>query len=319
MLLLNRIRYRRFAIIGLLLALILTISGCTSNKENIIAKVDGDNITKEEFESDFQVFKRISEQQLGEDALSQVGEDGKTLEEELKQRIVEKLIMERLIEKEAKKMNIEIASEEIKEQMEEYISVIGGQEKFDEFLNNSHISKEFFEENLRKELLFNKYREAFLNDTTINEKEVKNYFENNKEELIVVKASHILVKTEEEGKKVLKKLKAGEDFAKLAKEVSIDKTSAIQGGNLGYFAKGDMIAEFEEAAFALKPGEISDLIHTEVGYHIIKVEDKKDTYEALKDDIVMVLKEDKYVERIKKLRDEAKVKIFLDSKANNTK
>lgn len=318
MLLLNRIS-RRFAIIGLLLALILTISGCTGKEEGIVAKVDGDKITQEEFDSDFQVFKRISEQQLGEDAMSQVGEDGKTLEETLKQKIIEKLIMERIVEKESKKMNIEITSDEIQKQMEEYVKAMGGEEKFDEFLKNNHISKEFFEENLRKELLFNKYRDAFLNDIQINEKEVKKYFEENKEELVVVKASHILVKTEEEGKKVLKRLEAGEDFAKVAGEVSIDKTSSMQGGSLPYFAKGDMIAEFEEAAFALNPGEISDLVHTEVGYHIIKVEDKKDTYEALKDDIVKVLKDDKYLEEMKELRNKAKVKIFLDTKSTKTK
>lgn len=318
MLLLNRIS-RRFAIIGLLLALILTISGCTGKEEGIVAKVDGDKITQEEFDSDFQVFKRISEQQLGEDAMSQVGEDGKTLEETLKQKIIEKLIMERIVEKESKKMNIEITSDEIQKQMEEYVKAMGGEEKFDEFLKNNHISKEFFEENLRKELLFNKYRDAFLDDIQINEKEVKKYFEENKEELIVVKASHILVKTEEEGKKVLKRLEAGEDFAKVASEVSIDKTSSMQGGSLPYFAKGDMIAEFEEAAFALSPGEISDLVHTEVGYHIIKVEDKKDTYEALKDDIVKVLKDDKYLEEMKELRNKAKVKILLDTKSTKIK
>ncbi|WP_353094426.1 peptidylprolyl isomerase [Tissierella praeacuta] len=314
----NRIS-RRFAIIGLLLALILTISGCTGKEEGIVAKVDGDKITQEEFDSDFQVFKRISEQQLGEDAMSQVGEDGKTLEETLKQKIIEKLIMERIVEKESKKMNIEITSDEIQKQMEEYVKAMGGEEKFDEFLKNNHISKEFFEENLRKELLFNKYRDAFLDDIQINEKEVKKYFEENKEELIVVKASHILVKTEEEGKKVLKRLEAGEDFAKVASEVSIDKTSSMQGGSLPYFAKGDMIAEFEEAAFALSPGEISDLVHTEVGYHIIKVEDKKDTYEALKDDIVKVLKDDKYLEEMKELRNKAKVKILLDTKSTKIK
>lgn len=315
----SKINYRRFLIIGLLLALILTVSGCKSSEEGIVAKVNGEKITEEEFDSDFQVFKKVYEQQLGEDAMSQEGEDGRTLEETLKENVIEKLIMERLVAKEAEKMNIEVAPEEVQEQMEQYITMLEGQEKFNEFLEANQISKEFFEENLRKELLFSKHKEAFINDTSIEEKEAKDYFEANKENLIVVKASHILVKTEEEGKKVLERLKAGEVFAKLAEELSIDKASAIQGGSLGYFKKGDMIAEFEEAAFALNPGETSDLVKTEVGYHIINVEDKKDTYEALKDDIIGLLKEEKYLEKLQDLRDNAKVKIFLDTTKTDTK
>jgi parvulin-like peptidyl-prolyl isomerase len=314
MLVLNKTRSKRFLIIGLLLALILTVSGCNSKEEGLVARVDGEGITVEEFESDFQVFKRIYEQQLGEDAMTQVGEDGRTLGESLKENIIEKLIMERLVAKEAKDMNIEVTSEEIQKQMEEYITLMEGQEKFDEFLKSNQLSKEFFEENLRKELLFNKHREAFIDSTSIDEKEAKKYFDDNKENLVVVKASHILVKTEDEGKKVLEKLKAGEDFGKLAEEVSIDKASALEGGSLNYFGKGDMIAEFEEAAFALNPGETSDLVHTEVGYDIIHVEDKKDTYEALKDDIIGLLKDNKYLEKIQKLRDNAKIKIYLDIK-----
>lgn len=315
MLLLNKINYRKFALIGLL-ALILTVGGCSSNGKGLVAKVNGEGITEEEFDSDFQVFKRIYEQQLGEDALSQTGEDGRALEETLKENIVEKLIMERLVEKEAKDMNIEVTQEEIEDQMEQYITMMEGQEKFDEFLKSNQLSKEFFEENLRKELLFNKHREAFMNNTSIDEKEAKDYFEANKDDLVVVKASHILVKTEDEGKKVLDRLKAGEDFAKLAEEVSIDKASASQGGSIGYFAKGDMIAEIEEAAFALNAGETSGLVKTEVGYHIILVEDKKETYEALKDDIIGYLKDDKYMEKIQDLRDNAKVKIYLDTNTN---
>ncbi len=307
MLLLSKINYRRFAIIGLLLALILTISGCKSSEEGLVAKVNGEGITNEEFESDFQVFKKVYEQKIGEDAMSQKGEDGRTLEETLKENVIEKLIMERLVAKEAKDMNIEVTPEEVQDQMKQYITMMEGQEKFDEFLKTNQLSKEFFEENLRKELLFNKHKEAFMNDTPIDEKEAKDYFEANKENLVVVKASHILVKTEDEGKKVLERLKAGEDFAKLAGEVSIDKASAVQGGS------------FEESAFALKPGETSDLVKTEVGYHIIHVEDKKDTYEALKDDIIGLLKENKYLEKLQDLRDNAKVKIFLDTTKTDTK
>jgi peptidyl-prolyl cis-trans isomerase D len=98
-----------------------------------------------------------------------------------------------------------------------------------------------------------------------------------------VRASHILfktdgkndadVKTKAEG--VLKQVKSGADFAELAKKYSEDEQSAKQGGDLDYFGKGKMVAEFDQAAFSMQPGQISDLVKSQFGYHIIKVIDKK--------------------------------------------
>lgn len=297
----------------LLVVLVFTVSGCKNSEEGLVARVDGEEITVEEYENDYEIFKRMYEQQLGEDAMSQVDENGKTLGEKLKEDIIEKLIMERLVTKDAKNMNIAVTDEEIEEQMDQYIVLMEGQEKFDEFLEANKLTKEFFKENLKKELLFNKHREAFLKDAKITDEEIEEYFNSNKEDLIVVKASHILVRSEDDGKIVLAKLNAGEEFASVAATESVDSQSAIQGGNLGYFKKGKYINEFEEAAFALKIGEISSLVKTELGYHIIKIEDRKDTLETLKDDIIILLKDDKYLGKIQNLKNNAKIKIFLDT------
>lgn len=86
-----------------------------------------------------------------------------------------------------------------------------------------------------------------------------------------VHARHILVETEEEAQKVKERLQAGEDFAALAKELSKDTGSASEGGDLGWFPRGVMVTAFEEAAFALQPGEISDIVQTSFGYHIINL------------------------------------------------
>lgn len=86
-----------------------------------------------------------------------------------------------------------------------------------------------------------------------------------------VHAAHILVETEEKGKEVLEKLQAGADFAALAAEYSIDTGSKDQGGDLGWFPRGVMVSEFEDAAFALDVGETSDLVSSDYGYHIIRV------------------------------------------------
>ncbi|NND85949.1 MAG: peptidylprolyl isomerase [Nitrosopumilus sp.] len=87
---------------------------------------------------------------------------------------------------------------------------------------------------------------------------------------VKVKCSHILVAKQSESLAILERIKNGEKFGKLAKELSIDTGSAKKDGNLGYFTKGMMVKPFEEAAFKLQIGEISNPVKTEFGYHIIK-------------------------------------------------
>jgi len=124
----------------------------------------------------------------------------------------------------------------------------------------------------------------------VTDKDVKDYYEKHKAELTTnnqIKASHILVKTEDEAKKIVDQLKKGGDFAKIAKEKSIDTGSAKNGGDLGFFSRGQMVPEFETAAFSLKEGEIGGPVKTQFGYHVIKVTGKKEgkvvDFEKVKD------------------------------------
>jgi len=87
---------------------------------------------------------------------------------------------------------------------------------------------------------------------------------------VKIKCSHILVEKQSESLVISERLKKGEKFAKLARELSIDSGSAKKDGNLGYFTKGMMVKQFEEIAFKLQIGEISEPVKTEFGYHIIK-------------------------------------------------
>ncbi|MGO9171618.1 MAG: peptidylprolyl isomerase [Rhodomicrobium sp.] len=127
-----------------------------------------------------------------------------------------------------------------------------------------------------------------------------------------VRARHILVKSEQEAKDLVKQLKAGADFTELAKKSS-DGPSAQTGGDLGYFSRGQMVKPFEDAAFALKPGEISAPVQTEFGWHVIKVEDRRNrpvpSFDEVKDQLMASLVQNQLKTVVQGLRGTAKVEI----------
>jgi peptidyl-prolyl cis-trans isomerase C len=125
-----------------------------------------------------------------------------------------------------------------------------------------------------------------------------------------VRARHILVKTEDEAKAIIVELKNGADFAELAKQKSTDP-GAAEGGDLGYFPKDEMVPEFADAAFKLEKGQISEPVHTRFGWHVIKVEDKRErqvpAFDQVRDQLATHLVRKAQAELITKLRADAKV------------
>ncbi|GGA91344.1 peptidylprolyl isomerase [Brucella endophytica] len=126
-----------------------------------------------------------------------------------------------------------------------------------------------------------------------------------------VRARHILVKTKEEAEAIIKKLEGGAKFEDLAKESSTDG-SAQNGGDLGYFAQGQMVPEFEKAAFALEPGAYTkEPVQTQFGFHVIKLEDKRaqqpPAFDQVKEQVRSILMRERYVDLMKKLRSDMKV------------
>ena len=126
-----------------------------------------------------------------------------------------------------------------------------------------------------------------------------------------IHARHILVTSEDEAKAVAERLQKGEDFATVAKEVSKDPSA--EGGDLGFFGRGQMLKPFEDAAFALEVGQVSAPVQTQFGWHIIKVEEKREkplpTFDEVKDTIIAQLVQQKAQQTLRELHEGAKIDV----------
>jgi len=134
-----------------------------------------------------------------------------------------------------------------------------------------------------------------------------------------VRARHILVKSEAEAKDVIAKLKGGADFDKLAREISIDPSAKTNGGDLEYFTKGQMVAEFSDAAFKLNKGQVSEPVKSQFGFHVIKVEDKRKKpvpkYEEVKEQVQAFVVRKAQAELVMKARADAKIENLVKKDA----
>jgi peptidyl-prolyl cis-trans isomerase C len=171
----------------------------------------------------------------------------------------------------------------------------------------------------QRQLLFTVMMEKEIQNTTVSDEQIKKWYSENLSDLMqpeTVRARHILVKDEKTAKKVQGLLKKKDaKFEELAAEYSIEPGAKESGGDLNYFAKGQMVPEFEKVAFSLKVGEISDIVKTQFGYHIIKLEDKKAAgpipLETIKEQVTRKLKFDNYIAPLKK---DAKIEIIEEKK-----
>jgi peptidyl-prolyl cis-trans isomerase C len=162
--------------------------------------------------------------------------------------------------------------------------------------------KEFKRMTLVSEMLKNEVE----GKSTVKEQELRDFYERHKDTFTAgeeVKASHILVDTEAEAEDIMKKILKKESFSELAKQLSKDHTSAIKGGDLGFFGKGRMVSEFDKVAFELDPGEVSDPVKTQFGYHIIKVIEKRMSKQRDFDEVKSVIERRLKAEKQKTLFD----------------
>lgn len=228
---------KRILFIICIIALVACTKKGPEQKGPYLAKVDKATITKEDFDTQYEALPDYAKEMFE-------GADGK-------ERFLKELVKKEMLYQEA---------------------LAKGYEKDDSYLKKL----EEFKKLTLISLLFEK---EVMKEASVSDLEVKDFFDKNKAEFTTtsqLRASHILVGTEDEAKKVLERLKKGNKFENVAKAVSIDKASAKNGGDLGYFSRGQMVPEFERAALNLKVGEMSEPVKTAFGYHIIKLTDRKE-------------------------------------------
>jgi len=300
--------------------------GAETAEQDKVAVVNGTVITRQ----DFDVEMNRAQQQI-----TRIGRPISDAQlEAIKNEVLENLINRELLYQESHKKGIKIDDATIDKELAALKGRFPSEEEFDAALGKMHLT----ESNVRFEIERGMAVQQFVDKefggkVTVTDEDAKSYYDSNLDSFKQpeqVCASHILIKVDpdaDEAKKadarkkieeVQKKLKNGEDFGALAKEFS-QCPSSEKGGDLGCFSKGQMVQPFEEAAFALEPGKVSDIVETNFGYHLIKVSEKKPAstmpYAEVKDRLQQYLKQEKIQEELSsyatKLKEEAKVERFL--------
>lgn len=300
----------------------------------VAAVVNGQNITENQLEQYAGIQQLVmtlfqSNQQFASVLLD--SEEGEALINEFKKRKLDGLIEQTLLEQEAEARNVIVSQEDKEESFNQHLNQIKQQYNLSESqlvetLSQQGIGsldqyKEMFLNESEQDLLINKLSQEVVEEAEVSDQEIENYYNENKERYEQedqVEASHILLDTEEEAEDIIEQLENGADFSDLAEEYSTDQGSASQGGSLGFFEKnGQMIPEFEEAAFDLEIGEISNPVESQYGYHVIKVTDKKEagvqSLTEVKDNIEQNLLNSKqqqvWEEYVEEIKDEAEIEI----------
>ncbi|MCM3633758.1 peptidylprolyl isomerase [Paenibacillus camelliae] len=240
--------------IALILVIIFPIGG---NKEETLATVNGTKITQKDLLGTLQ-------QYYGDSITS----------------VLDRMITEEVVGQEAKAKNIKLTDADLSADIAALKIDYGSEENFQSFLSYYGMT----EDDLKNELKLQTLVRLLLQDTVeVTDEEVQTYFDENKSNLggsaEKVKASHILVTDKALAEDILAQLKDGADFAELAAQYGTDGT-ATTGGDLGFFTYEEMVPQFSEAAFALEVNELSDIVETEFGYHIILKTDYQEATEA---------------------------------------
>lgn len=289
-----------------------------------VARVNGVDISQVELQRKFNLIKERY-------ASMGVPLDDSKLNE-FKDNILKSLIEQEVLFQESAAQGIKIDPEEIKAELDTFKKQFETEAAFQKQIADMNYTEDAILAQIKQSKTIQKFIEEKVMPTiTVSDEEARTYFDSHPEEFKMperVRASHILLKVDPKAPDAAKaetmkkmegiksKLDNGEDFAKLAQENS-DCPSSAKGGDLGFFARGQMVEPFEDAAFALNPGEVSGVVETRFGYHIIKSQEKEMAttlaFDDIKEKLTSKLQEDKFKEMfpsyIESLKSKYKIEI----------
>ncbi len=312
-------KFKKSLFLITVLCIALAITACSKDNEqnegiddkDVMATVNGKAISQEEYDKSLAYFKQDVENNYGEGAWETEARKGLTYKEFYEEALMDNMTMILVLLDAAEKDGIIVSDEEMQHELENLKSVYFPSDvEFKAYLQQIGMTEEKFMEELKKETMINNYRLSKIESFNPSDDELKTFFDDLKfnEQ---IKASHILVETNEEALKVIERLNKGEDFAELAKELSVDTVSGANGGDLDYFNYTSMVQPFSEAAFALEIGEVSDPVQSDFGYHIIKlvdrIVDEDKTFETEKSNLLEYYKAYQYDDHLEKLKNEAEI------------
>ncbi|MCC5911234.1 MAG: SurA N-terminal domain-containing protein [Clostridiaceae bacterium] len=304
-------------IAGLMIA-VFVFTGCSTSAnipEDAVAVVNGNNVSMEEFTKTLALQRMNYESQFGEDIFTQDTGSGMSLLDSVKQGIVEKLILEELLIREAEKNNITVTEEEIEEAYKPYLDFKEQNEEFKQFAEENDMNEAYIKQQIKKDILSVKYRDFFIEELGIDEAAARNFYEENMEffQIDEVSARHILVRNNpEKAKEILAQINNEGDFNTLADEYLAAGDGAIIVEELGRFGRGRMVPEFENAVFSMEAGEVSGIVETQFGHHIVLVQEViKEThdFETAKSDIIQHLGDMEFQNHMEELLNQADVEI----------
>ncbi|AVP65546.1 peptidylprolyl isomerase [Clostridium botulinum] len=315
---------------------ILTFTACDmvektpeAKAKSTIAKVNGEKIQRKDLEGNPRLKQVVNQMKMQYGEEFEKNEQGKEALKEQKSQILDELITEKVLLQKGKELKLIPKDEELNKEVDKKFNEIkavynNDEKKFEETIKATGFTKETLKEYLKSQIIIEKVINEATKDVKVEDKDAKKYYNENQhmftEKSNTMNVSHILVKTEDEAKKVKKRLDSKEDFAKVAKEVSQDPGSKDKGGLLGDINYNDANFDptFMKAAIALKQGAVSNPVHTQFGYHIIKINSKKEypvkKFDAVKEDIKKELKMEKqkeaYTKKIEEWKKASKIKTY---------
>ena len=245
---------------------------------DVVATVNGHNITREELE------RRMTQSR----AMDPGRFDAMDLEQRKKAiaRTISDMIVREVIYQEALKRKIVVTDREVDLNLEGMKRQFPSEEVFKKTFADAKITITAWKKETRQNLMAIKLEDMMKDELQITNSEIADYYEKNKTSLNKdsINISHILVETEKEAKKVIREFKKKKDFEALAKKYSLDTFTKDKGGDLGWYGKGELLKEVEDAAYSLSPGQTSAPVKSQYGYHIIRLEEKKAASEQTLED-----------------------------------